>query len=112
MLVGNYRGGLSLFFGKNEGPVTSIGENNTLTSQVNVLLYPNPANASVTISTNFSGTYAYSVTDMNGRLVIYGNFTGNTQLLDLNALDNGLYVVQVSGQQVQATHKLVKFARR
>lgn len=110
MLVGNYRGGLNLFFGKEEGPLTGIHQQTLAHTPLNLQVFPNPTSGRVTLRTNLPGTYVYSITDLNGRLVMSGNLQGNTGFLDIEQLENGLYFINVSDKNNRSVHKLIKSA--
>ena len=77
-----------------------------------VNLYPNPANTTITIEIrdNGPGTYAISIFDVTGKLtkvcseVLFVN--GNKQL-DISSLPKGLYSMNITNGNTNATRKLL-----
>lgn len=74
-------------------------------------LYPNPSNGSVTISTeNGVSISSVSVTDLSGRTVFMLNQAFNQRTtLDLNQLTDGIYLVNVIGENGIVSKKLSLF---
>lgn len=61
-------------------------------------VYPNPATTTLNIDFNSAaGTVnAYNVMDITGRILLNGNATGNNFAFDVNALNAGLYFVNIT----------------
>lgn len=91
-VMGNYRGGLALYFGSN-GSGTSIQE---ITNDFEMNVFPNPTDNWITINLNNTGNYNYSIIDMSGKKVLNGNFNSTNTRINLEAVSNGVYVLQVS----------------
>lgn len=76
-----------------------LGVNDT--EVANVIAYPNPANAVVTVSgegmTNYFTTY--SVVDVTGRTVMTNSISSEQFQIDVKELVNGVYFVNLSGNQ-------------
>jgi photosystem II stability/assembly factor-like uncharacterized protein len=75
----------------------------------NVKMYPNPANDLVNISiSNYVGDLKVDLFDINGRLVKTKSidFSGNYSL-DLNGLTTGVYIVKLSGSDLNYSEKIV-----
>lgn len=68
-----------------------------LPNQVEYSLYPNPANATLTLSYN-RPVGAYKVFNAAGKLVQTGNETENTLLLDVTSWTPGMYILQWEGE--------------
>ena len=68
--------------------------NNTIGNKQGISVYPNPANEEVTITAKINNMYTLVITDVMGRSVYKGNFTGKVQL-PLNNWQSGFYYVQV-----------------
>jgi hypothetical protein len=108
--VNNNRPNLRLTIGgaKQEDVMFKDMDNsNPITADVNV--YPNPANGS---SVTLESTYeirGIQVFDISGKMVksIEGNYSYE-QIIDIDALNSGLYIVRVVGQDVYKTVKLLK----
>lgn len=91
------------------GPNCTLGINYFNEDMFSV--YPNPTNGNLNIRiNNFSGKVNIQVIDINGRIV---NDYRNTDLneetsLDLNNLQSGMYIIKVSGDNVNYTKKIIK----
>jgi hypothetical protein len=88
--------------------VTSIDENADNFASVNV--YPNPANNTFTVAFNSESPVNIDIININGQLVksINVNTVGfNTQLVDVNDLSTGVYIVRLSNGYNVHTQKLV-----
>ena len=75
----------------------------------NIKMYPNPATDLVNISiTNYVGDLKVDLFDINGRLVKTKSvdFSGNYSL-DLNGLTTGVYIVKLSGSELNYSEKIV-----
>lgn len=70
----------------------STSEFNTPT----ILVYPNPATDFVTVHlTEKNSNTAITVTDVNGRVVITKNAVNQKEIIDVSALENGIYFLTV-----------------
>jgi len=70
---------------------------------INANIFPNPANTNVTIS-GINGTVAiYSI---NGKLV-YNAIVNGTSTINLEALNSGLYIIEVIENNTTANYKLI-----
>ncbi|HBD25358.1 T9SS type A sorting domain-containing protein, partial [Flavobacterium sp.] len=75
----------------------------------NIKMYPNPATDLVNISiSNYVGDLKVELFDINGRLVKTKSvdFSGN-YALDLNGLNSGVYIVKLSGSELNYSEKIV-----
>lgn len=70
-------------------------------------LFPNPAHSNLKIEAPAGQFEHYSLMDLSGGLIIYGrlNLNGRTDL-DLSNVKAGLYLIRLTGKQIQATQKL------
>lgn len=88
--------------------VTSIDENADNFASVSV--YPNPANNTFTVAFNSENPVKIDIININGQTVksINVNNSGfNTQLVDVNDLSTGVYIVRLSNGYNVHTQKLV-----
>jgi hypothetical protein len=88
--------------------VTSIEENNE--NFASVAVYPNPANNTFTVAFNSENPVVIDIVNINGQIVksINVNNTGfNAQLVDVNDLPTGVYIVRLSNGYNVHTQKLV-----
>lgn len=70
----------------------------TSVSQVEVnpiQLFPNPASQTVQVTGNFELSDNYSITDVQGRIILSGNMGSTNQTIDIQTLDAGVYMFQV-----------------
>ena len=76
-----------------------------------IKVYPNPSNGLYNLRINkFSGKVAIQVTDINGR-VVYNTTDDkfNTEkTIDLSAFQSGIYVLKVTGDNLNYSEKLIK----
>lgn len=90
MVLGNYAGGVSLYYGKFVN--TSVEE--AVAQAVDAAVFPNPFTESLRIRTD--GTVApvdFSLLDLNGREVIRQKLSGSTQFqVDVSGLPSGMYL--------------------
>ncbi|HYG51266.1 MAG TPA: T9SS type A sorting domain-containing protein, partial [Flavobacteriales bacterium] len=107
LIIGNYRGGLSLYYGATGTPGSVTEQQHGFSINV----YPNPVNTQLTIRTHENGNYQYTITDISGKSVLNGGFNGNSGCVDMQGLANGMYVLQLRNDLNQtSTQKLVKFS--
>lgn len=75
-----------------------------------IKVYPNPSNGLVHVKINqFSGKLNLQVVDLNGR-VVYSNLNTDFNIektLDLRHLQSGMYVVKISGDNINYNHKII-----
>ena len=73
-----------------------------------VLLYPNPANSTVWISseTNLENI-SYKLIDIKGSLILSGKINGNKHEINIDALLNGVYFIHFDNLEL-APFKLIK----
>ncbi|WP_395047900.1 T9SS-dependent M36 family metallopeptidase [Flavobacterium sp.] len=91
------------------GPNCTLGIN-YFENQDMVSIYPNPSNGLVTIKIEkFSGKLNLQVIDINGRVVYTANDTDfNTEkTLNLNHLQSGMYVIKISGDDLNYIKKII-----
>jgi hypothetical protein len=91
------------------GPNCTLGIN-YFDNQDMVSIYPNPSNGIVTVKIEkFSGKLNLQVIDINGRIVYTANDTDfNTEKnLNLNHLQKGIYVIKISGDDVNYIKKFI-----
>jgi len=107
MLVGNYSGGMGLFFGK---PDKIFGINNTI-GESNILLaiVPNPAGSTVSVSAGIPGGIGeyLSVYSVDGRFIRNYINPRFPLRMDVSDLQNGVYLINVSVSNRRLTGKLV-----
>ena len=84
----------------------TLSDNQTLSSNFNIGLYPNPTNLGfVNISTNKSGLISAEVYDILGKVVISSNV--NNGRLNLSKLKAGMYIIKITQNNLTNTKKLI-----
>jgi hypothetical protein len=105
LIMGNYRGGLALYYGTADN-TSSINES---TNTLEIGVYPNPANDWINIRMNEGGRYTYNLFDMSGKTVLAGNFYSQVSTIQLNNVMDGVYILQVNSQNgVAQVARIVK----
>ena len=80
------------------------------TTKVNLSVYPNPSNGIMYLNSSKTiNTYQIKVIDLMGRCVRIESLVrvGNTSMLDLSALNNGIYFLQISSESGNFVEKIV-----
>lgn len=90
------------------GVTSTAGVNNFATS--NTVLYPNPANTSINISTPQDKALPenYIVYNNLGQVIANGNITTDNTNIDISTLANGVYFIKVNGGNTTETLQFVK----
>jgi hypothetical protein len=108
MLVGNYSGGMGLFFGKPE-KIFGIGEPaHKLNSSV--ILTPNPASTLVSIDCKGDQSIepeSLVICSMEGQILRKYPITDFPMMIDVSEIKNGVYLVSVQTNRGIATGKLI-----
>jgi poly(3-hydroxybutyrate) depolymerase len=86
------------------GGATGVTEINSLEA----MIYPNPAQQTVTIVPNTDGAYTVEVFDLTGRKVIESNKDFGMTELNLNGIAAGSYFVRISSGKSSLTQQLIK----
>ena len=74
--------------------------------QLQLRIYPNPTNSElVTIQSPVSGDKNIKLFDINGRLVLNKNL--NSDYLNIDSIESGMYFVQVTVEGKISTSKLI-----
>jgi hypothetical protein len=103
LIIGNERGGLSFYYGK-EGtaPSTVISEETELKWSI----YPNPFNNTLIIKHPFSYNASYIITDISGKVVLTGDLRNNS--IQTNSISNGVYLFTIETENGVSTKKIIK----
>ena len=88
-----------------------IGINSAATDNVDVRIYPNPANTEATITVDgINGKVEFVVADMNGRMIATETITCEGSLvktIDVSNLAKGAYFVHIYNDNFNTTRKLI-----
>jgi aminopeptidase N len=84
---------------------------NTSDVDKTVLLYPNPAENSITISSHGYGFSEFKIFDLIGKQVLKGSFKPDDQIfetIDLSLLVNGLFIIDLMSNDAKTSLKFIK----
>lgn len=79
------------------------GMNNVQTHD-GISIFPNPSTGNLTVEMPSNHSEQYSIIDLLGQCVLKGNTTGKVLNLNLEFLNDGIYILQISNQ----SYKIVK----
>ncbi len=108
LILGNRRGGLGFY---TSAPTSLIGVSN-LAKPNFIKIYPNPAQANVTVdlgkltAKELSGTIV-QLFDLTGKLVFMQQPTANSFTLNTTNLAKGTYLVKINGESIVYNEKLI-----
>lgn len=80
--------------------VNEIGENN-------VLMYPNPVTSDLTLN-ELNNNSIISISDLNGKLLLYKIAKSTTVKINLSSLFEGVYIIKVTDNNGNKVSKLIK----
>ena len=88
-----------------------VSINTVANDNVNVNIYPNPANTEATISVEgINGKVEFAIADMNGRMIVTETINCDGQLvktIDVSNLAKGAYFVHIYNDNFNTTRKLI-----
>ena len=99
-----------------EGPVlhvwfsagTSTGNKLIRSTDLNVLIYPNPTNGKLYIENSSSDKFSYNIYSITGSLVgSRQNITTSRADIDLSNLTKGVYLISIITRDKMETHKVI-----
>lgn len=61
-----------------------------------ISIYPNPTQALLNITTDYTGNIHWSITEVNGKEILKGNAVSNSFQVNVNELANGLYFFNIT----------------
>jgi hypothetical protein len=70
-------------------------------------LYPNPAADRLSVVNPFSTAIAYTIRDLNGRVVMQGNMNAGENALSTDRLGNGFYSIEMESETTRAIGRFV-----
>ena len=88
----------------------TVGLKSEIKDQTSLIkLFPNPANTNITIVLQKENSSSdYTITNQLGQIVLKGKLSAGQNLIDINNLAQGFYVVTVEGKSVKHSMKLIK----
>jgi len=69
---------------------------------------PNPATTTITVSVDQPGNRTISMYNLLGTLIIHKNLTSKSNVIDIAALANGIYIIRIIGTDGITEQKLIK----
>jgi hypothetical protein len=101
MVIGNYAGGVSLFYGDSN---VSTGDIHLQAPEYS--LYPNPANESVTVKAeNASGKKLLTIFDLSGKTVFETSFYSSEMVINTSAFPAGMYICSLQAENGLTSHQ-------
>ncbi len=82
---------------------SSIDEINSIDAAV----FPNPASSTVQIVLSKESTAIYTLTDLAGKVILSGNFQGTSASVNVSALPQGVYLLNVATAEGNSVHKVL-----
>ena len=73
-----------------------------------IKIYPNPTNGKVYISFEEIQQLSSSIYDITGHLIFQQLLTNKTNLIDINFLPAGIYIIKIFGTEFSVVRKLIK----
>lgn len=83
-------------------PESTTGIDEEMANFTQPVVYPNPSHGTIHIK-NMSPEHSYSIFTMDGKLMKVGKGTDQTEI----HLENGVYLVQIEGNQQRYTEKII-----
>ena len=103
LIIGNERGGLTFYYGKEGVAPDFINENNENNTWI---VYPNPFKNNFTIKHSFLGKTQYLITDITGKTILKGELTENE--ISTANLSQGIYLLSLINDTKRYTQKVIK----
>lgn len=73
-----------------------------------VTIYPNPATDKLHLDYDAGKKLTATVYDVTGKLLITSELSNGTNTIDVSALQSGVYILNISGDGVETSHRFVK----
>ena len=90
--------------------ITTIPTGISQVKNASFKVYPNPCSDKIMVQSKGTGRLDYKLFNSNGQLVKAGQL--NNQCIEIAALPDGLYHLQLSNERMQETQKIVKAGSR
>ncbi|MDD2200443.1 MAG: T9SS type A sorting domain-containing protein, partial [Bacteroidales bacterium] len=79
-----------------------------LSTNNEVLIYPNPTSNNITIDFCQSDFYSLIITDINGKTMLTKNYLSGKTKIDINSLNTGVYLLRIDTGKRIFREKIVK----
>jgi hypothetical protein len=71
-------------------------------------IYPNPSAGVFELYRNSAAAGRFEVSDLTGRLILEGSFSGERATIDMSSFSNGIYSVKVTSDNDREVIKIIK----
>lgn len=68
-----------------------------ISSDKNMVLYPNPSNGLVKLNSDNNKFDAYEVSDLTGKVILSGKIKGTVTTIDFGGMNDGVYFIKAKG---------------
>ena len=103
LIIGNYSGGVSLFFGD-----LINGENEFVVPGFGFGVYPNPAQNNFTLTNSLKQKElpaTFSIMNMNGQIIMQKQITSSNEQLDVSEFASGVYICTLQSKSGAVSHQ-------
>ena len=91
-----------------QSPCFTLGVQSIIPNDKTLKIFPNPANNSITISTNLTGKKIISISDLENNCIIKIPTEINTNVIDVSSLKNQMYFITVESGEQREHAKFIK----
>ncbi len=74
---------------------------------INIGLFPNPTNGSISYLINKNEEYTYTISDVMGKVLQSGTFADKVNSINLSTFDKGIYIITVSNKEFTQTDRII-----
>jgi hypothetical protein len=90
-------------------PINFVGIAEHSYNNNGLLLFPNPAQNSITVQlANFKEKATYTIYNNLGQIVTYGNLLNNNTTINLSDFSSGIYLIEIADKTNRLTTKFIK----
>jgi hypothetical protein len=103
LIIGNYSGGVSLFFGDLMNDVNALS-----IADFEFGIYPNPAKNNFTLTNSLSPKElpaTFTIMNMEGRVMLEKQITGDREQIDVSRFAAGIYICSLQGKSGIISHR-------
>lgn len=90
------------------GSIEVLGIDSFENNKIFFRIYPNPANNSITVRSLNYETLSIRVYDVYGRLILNTSTKGNQNIVDVNKIPTGIYLMKIDSSDASGTVKFLK----
>lgn len=89
--------------------VTGVGVEEKPIENIEIYVYPNPANEELTLLTAYTDDFSWSISDLSGKTILNGNDNNKTTQISLKSLSAGIYIIRTQSREGDAA--VMKFVK-